>query len=165
MNTVRRSQSIAELIRTEITDNVLLYHAQYTMPDRAEKEKDIIEKTGRESTTNERKGLVVVGTQVLEQSLDIDFDLLITDICPIDLLLQRIKIGLLRFFFVGKFLKLLLVGFNFAFNLFYFVFQLRHSCRVRRGKTQRRQRERQNQQHAKQNRQTAFHVGTFFVID
>ena len=90
MNTVRRSQSIAELIRTEITDNVLLYHAQYTMPDRAEKEKDIIEKTGRESTTNERKGLVVVGTQVLEQSLDIDFDLLITDICPIDLLLQRI---------------------------------------------------------------------------
>ena len=90
MNTVRRAQSVAELIRSEITDNVLLYHSQYIMPDRGEKEKKILKRTGRESTTDVRKGLVVVGTQVLEQSLDIDFDLLITDICPVDLLLQRI---------------------------------------------------------------------------
>ena len=35
-------------------------------------------------------GVVMIGTQTLEQSLDIDADLLISDICPVDVLLQRI---------------------------------------------------------------------------
>ena len=90
MNTVSRAQAAAKLIKHEITDNVLLYHAQYVMPDRAAKEEILLEKTGRDSASDQRKGLVVIGTQVLEQSLDIDFDILITDICPVDLILQRI---------------------------------------------------------------------------
>lgn len=90
MNTVSRAQNVAEAVRNEITDNVLLYHAQFIMPDRTKKEEELLAKIGKDSNTETRASLVVIGTQVLEQSLDIDFDLLITDICPIDLLLQRI---------------------------------------------------------------------------
>ena len=90
MNTVSRAQSTTKLIKNEITDNVLLYHAQYIMPDRAAKEEILLERIGSDSKSEKRQGFVVIGTQVLEQSLDIDFDILITDICPVDLLLQRI---------------------------------------------------------------------------
>lgn len=90
MNIVSRAQKVTETVRNEITDNVLLYHAQFIMPDRAKKEEELLTKIGKDSKLDTRAGFVVIGTQVLEQSLDIDFDLLITDICPIDLLLQRI---------------------------------------------------------------------------
>ena len=87
VNTVRRAQMFAELLQDNA--KVLLYHAQFVLPDRAKKEKQLVDLVGRKSTHESRNGLVVVGTQVLEQSLDIDFDMLITDMCPIDLLLQR----------------------------------------------------------------------------
>lgn len=60
------------------------------MPDRAEKEQRLMERIGKRSTPAQRDRLIVVGTQVLEQSLDIDFDYMITELCPMDLLLQRI---------------------------------------------------------------------------
>lgn len=87
VNTVRRAQMFAELLQDNA--KMLLYHAQFVLPDRAKKEKQLVDLVGRKSTHESRNGLVVVGTQVLEQSLDIDFDMLITDMCPIDLLLQR----------------------------------------------------------------------------
>lgn len=87
VNTVRRAQMFAELLQDNA--KVLLYHAQFVLPDRAKKEKQLVDLVGKNSTPESRNGLVVVGTQVLEQSLDIDFDMFITDICPVDLLLQR----------------------------------------------------------------------------
>ena len=42
MNTVSHAQSAAKLIQNEITDNILLYHAQYIMPDRAAKEEILL---------------------------------------------------------------------------------------------------------------------------
>lgn len=89
-NTVLRAQSFARAARELSGARVILYHAQFTIPDRVRREDDLKKAIGKRSTAAERAGTVVVGTQVLEQSLDIDFDILITDLCPMDLLLQRI---------------------------------------------------------------------------
>ncbi len=90
VNTVKRAQQIAAQLKEQTDAQVLLFHAQFTHPDRAVLEQKLLERIGKHSGKAERTGLIVVGTQVLEQSLDIDFDLLVTDICPMDLLLQRI---------------------------------------------------------------------------
>lgn len=89
-NTVSRAQHFAELARGIAGAKVIIYHAQFVMPERLEREDDLKKAVGKNSDLAGRKGTIVVGTQVLEQSLDIDFDLLITDLCPTDLLLQRI---------------------------------------------------------------------------
>lgn len=90
VNTVKRAQQIAVALQEQSDAEILLYHAQFTHPDRAVQEEKLLGRIGKNSTTQQRANLIVVGTQVLEQSLDIDFDLLVTDICPMDLLLQRI---------------------------------------------------------------------------
>ena len=63
-----------------------LFHARFAMVDRLRIERDVLARFGKESTA--RAG-VVVATQVIEQSLDLDFDLIITDMAPADLLIQR----------------------------------------------------------------------------
>ena len=91
VNTVRKAQDLAARLREELPEfEVLVFHAQFLMPDRAEKEQRLMERIGKRSTPAQRDRLIVVGTQVLEQSLDIDFDYMITELCPMDLLLQRI---------------------------------------------------------------------------
>ncbi len=91
VNTVKRAQILAERLQKEFPEKrVILLHAQFLADDRIYREKQLLKMIGKSSTAEERNDLIVVGTQVLEQSLDIDFDYLITDLCPIDLLLQRI---------------------------------------------------------------------------
>ncbi len=90
VNTVKRAQQIAAALQDSSDAEILLYHAQFTHPDRAAQEEKLLGRIGKKSGPQQRANLIVVGTQVLEQSLDIDFDLLVTDICPMDLLLQRI---------------------------------------------------------------------------
>lgn len=66
-----------------------LHHGRFAACDRRLLDRRVEELLGKERDAYS-KGVVVVGTQTLEQSLDIDADLLITDLCPIDVLLQRI---------------------------------------------------------------------------
>lgn len=88
-NTVRRAQERYHALREVFGDEVRLAHSKFVAPHRADREADLVRLLGRDGTDRPHR-LIVVGTQVLEQSLDIDFDGMITDIAPMDLLLQRI---------------------------------------------------------------------------
>lgn len=71
-------------------ENIILFHARFAASDRLKIEEKILSIFGVKGCANGRKGKIVVSTQVAEQSLDVDFDVLITDLAPIDLVLQRI---------------------------------------------------------------------------
>ena len=58
--------------------------------DRSVKEAELSALLGPPGVAARPYKLIVGGTQVIEQSLDIDFDVLFSDICPMDLLIQRI---------------------------------------------------------------------------
>ena len=65
-----------------------LHHGRFAVEDRKRLDDAVERALGK--TARPPGGLVVIGTQTLEQSLDIDADFLISDICPVDVLLQRI---------------------------------------------------------------------------
>ena len=91
LNTIKSAQMYYQLIKEAFPDaQVLLYHSQFTMEHRLEKEKILLERMGKNSSDTDRNRFILIGTQVLEQSLDYDADILITQLCPMDLLLQRI---------------------------------------------------------------------------
>ena len=89
LNTVRAQAAAAQLREQFPYAEIILCHSQFIQPDRADIEKRILERAGKQSKPEIRRNTIIIGTQVLEQSLDIDFDLLITELCPMDLLLQR----------------------------------------------------------------------------
>jgi len=70
-------------------DKLILFHARFAMGDRLDIEKIVSDTFGKESGESARNGKVLIATQVVEQSLDLDFDLLISDLAPMDLLIQR----------------------------------------------------------------------------
>lgn len=68
-----------------------LLHARFTYTDRHEKEHYWVKALGKTGWHERvKKGRIIIGTQVLEQSLDIDADLLISNFAPTDMLLQRL---------------------------------------------------------------------------
>lgn len=85
-NLVDDAQHYAKTLAEMTAVPVDLFHSRYRYCDRMIKEQKVLDHYGKNSS---REGRILVGTQVIEQSLDIDFDWLISFICPIDLLFQR----------------------------------------------------------------------------
>lgn len=90
VNTVGFAQKLSKTISDELSEfEVICFHSRFTAADRAVIEKRLLAAVGKKSSENDRNRLIVVGTQVIEQSLDVDLDFMVTELCPMDLLLQR----------------------------------------------------------------------------
>jgi CRISPR-associated endonuclease/helicase Cas3 len=69
--------------------DVELFHARFPFGRRREIEDAVLKRFGKNGGPAERNQRVLVATQVVEQSLDLDFDVMISDVAPVDLVLQR----------------------------------------------------------------------------
>lgn len=85
VNLVARAQQLFQALGSTIP--ATLFHARFPMDQRLEIERSVLQQFGPGGTC--ATGHVLVATQVAEQSLDIDMEVLITDIAPVDLVLQR----------------------------------------------------------------------------
>jgi len=82
VNTVDEAIRVYKRLK-DYAETAFCYHSRFTQKDRLEKEKEIIE------AENSSNSLLLVATQVVEVSLDIDFDILYTENAPIDAIIQR----------------------------------------------------------------------------
>lgn len=91
MNTVTDAICVYDKIKKNKKNDckIILYHSRMTINVRDKTSRKILAMCGKDRTKRPER-VIIVGTQVLEQSLDIDVDYMITAICPIDLLFQRI---------------------------------------------------------------------------
>ncbi|MFD7446717.1 CRISPR-associated helicase Cas3' [Streptomyces sp. NPDC059909] len=97
-NTVKRVHATTKHLREELKKDgieVSVAHARFLDLDRAAKDEELLRLFGPSGRIGDGEAdprpvrHVVVASQVAEQSLDVDFDLLVTDLAPVDLVLQR----------------------------------------------------------------------------
>lgn len=95
-NTVQRAQNAYRTLSDCWPEETVLLHSQLTAAQRARIEAHLTDQLGKRSSRDHADPAsqrpyrqIVVGTQVLEQSLDVDFDLLVSDFAPVDALAQR----------------------------------------------------------------------------
>jgi CRISPR-associated endonuclease/helicase Cas3 len=89
-NTVKRAQNTYEAIKkAELLKppELMLLHSRYPFEEREERETAIRQAFGKGGKRPEQA--ILVATQIIEQSLDVDFDLMVTDLAPADLVIQR----------------------------------------------------------------------------
>ncbi|MGO4893178.1 CRISPR-associated helicase Cas3' [Flavobacterium sp. W21_SRS_FM6] len=90
-NTVNDALDAFQSIQQKLAnpENVLLFHSRFVLQDRKDIESRVLEIFGKYADSNIRRGKILISTQVFQESLDADADLMISDICPIDDLIQR----------------------------------------------------------------------------
>lgn len=89
-NTVADALAAHALFNDELPpERLILFHARFTLRDRLNTEQRILGFFGKSSTPTDRAGRLVIATQVAEQSLDADWDYVVSDLAPIDRLIQR----------------------------------------------------------------------------
>lgn len=81
-NTVRKSQEVYDILKNN-NKNIKLLHSRFVRQERNEIEKEII------NFSNSKQNGIYITTQIVEASLDVDFDYLFTEFCPADSLIQR----------------------------------------------------------------------------
>ncbi|MEL4895143.1 CRISPR-associated helicase Cas3' [Crocosphaera sp. Alani8] len=84
VNTVNRCRETANKLENELKTDILTYHSRFLLKDRKERHDKTIE-----AFQGDKKAVIAVTTQVCEMSLDLDADILITEIAPISSLVQR----------------------------------------------------------------------------
>lgn len=90
VNTVKKAQEVYRYLLKSGTDaKLMLFHARFSAARRQQIEQECVQLFGKDISHRPKKA-ILVATQVVEQSLDVDFDAMITEIAPIDLILQRI---------------------------------------------------------------------------
>ncbi|NLF15088.1 MAG: CRISPR-associated helicase Cas3' [Anaerolineaceae bacterium] len=90
-NTVGRAQEVYRtLAEAQLVpdDDLYLFHARFPAGQRQAIEDAVLAKFGADLSRRPQRA-IVVATQVIEQSLDLDFDLMVSDLAPVDLVLQR----------------------------------------------------------------------------
>jgi len=89
-NTVGDAIDAFEELRNKMDASKLyLFHARFALGHRLDREQQVLQVFGKKGDAAQREGAVLVATQVVEQSLDLDFDEMVSDLAPIDLLIQR----------------------------------------------------------------------------
>ena len=86
VNTVKKAQEVYQQLTKYGIENIHLLHSKFNKTDRLEKEKEIIE----DGKTEVKKCCVWISTQIVEASLDIDFDTLFTELSDLSGLFQRL---------------------------------------------------------------------------
>ena len=90
LNAVDQAQTVYQALKQQSFEGeTLLFHARFPAERRQEIEAQCIRWFGKDKSHRPKKA-ILVATQVVEQSLDVDFDVMMTAVAPIDLLLQRV---------------------------------------------------------------------------